>query len=410
MNIQCETCSARYSIADDAIAGGMYQVRCQRCASTFTIQAPGLSGELGSHRLRDQRNENSLLFAARDLAPPASAEPAPSAPGREGSGLLDIRRIARAYTERPESPSQARTPQALDEWASITPVGQVLPHLVPARPATSSTSPVMWALTGIASLVAVVAVALGLLLVKNELGTRAATPGMPAESATSPEPETTTAVAALDRRAGDPERETAADATARTEPAPQADEPARDRTERKPRQAEKTEKAEKAARTEKAQKTEKAEKVARAEKTPKTEKTAKTEKAAEKAEQRLDEVGCLLAAEPPAYCQRYLKASRPDKQRADESRGDLPARPSQDAIRQGMDKVRAAVTACGGSHPGGGQVTLSIKVGSDGDIASVSVKNSPSDALGRCVAGAARKASFPASQQGITFSYPFMFR
>jgi TonB family protein len=341
-----------------------------------------------------------------DLDSPASAGPAPPLPGSEGSGLLDIRRIARAYTDDAGSRPQ---PRPGDEWASITPVGQVLPHLVPARPATSSTNPLMWGLAGIASVVAIAAVALVLVLVKSQSTPRAAAPGvLSSESpgstapAESPEPEATTAVATLDRPAENAGHEPVADTPARAEP-----ESTPTRTEKVAAKADKADKADKAKKADKAARAaaraEKAEKAARAEKAAKAARS-------DRGEQRLDEVGCLLAAEPPAYCQRYTKASRPARQRADEARSDLPARPSQNAIRKGMDSVRRAVTSCGASHAGGGQVKLSIKVGSDGEIASVSVKESPNDALGRCVASAARKASFPESQKGITFSYPFIFR
>jgi TonB family protein len=72
-------------------------------------------------------------------------------------------------------------------------------------------------------------------------------------------------------------------------------------------------------------------------------------------------------------------------------------------------KVKPRVMSCGDKSSAKGQVKVSVKVGGDGRVVSVSVKSSPDPALGNCVAGAMQKASFAKTQNGGSFSYPFVF-
>lgn len=75
-----------------------------------------------------------------------------------------------------------------------------------------------------------------------------------------------------------------------------------------------------------------------------------------------------------------------------------------------MGDVRGRVASCGDKNPGKGQVKVSVKVGGNGKVSSVSVKESPNAALGSCVSSAVKGASFPKTQNGGSFSYPFVFR
>ena len=79
-------------------------------------------------------------------------------------------------------------------------------------------------------------------------------------------------------------------------------------------------------------------------------------------------------------------------------------------IRSGVEKMRPAVIRCGELSPGvSGTVKLSVTVSPAGTISNVSVTTSPDATLGSCVAGAVRRATFPKTQEGATFSYPFVF-
>jgi hypothetical protein len=90
------------------------------------------------------------------------------------------------------------------------------------------------------------------------------------------------------------------------------------------------------------------------------------------------------------------------------------APPSRDAldremITAGIASVRSAVTACGVAHPAKGIVTVRVRVAANGRTTSVEVAKTPDAQLGGCVAGAVVKATYPATQKGGSFSYPFAF-
>jgi len=48
-------------------------------------------------------------------------------------------------------------------------------------------------------------------------------------------------------------------------------------------------------------------------------------------------------------------------------------------------------------------------VSGDGRVTGVNVETTPDSALGACVAAAVQKASFSKTQNGGSFSYPFVF-
>jgi len=50
-----------------------------------------------------------------------------------------------------------------------------------------------------------------------------------------------------------------------------------------------------------------------------------------------------------------------------------------------------------------------VQVGGDGRVSNVAVETTPDPALGACVAAAVQKASFAKTQNGGSFSYPFVF-
>lgn len=78
------------------------------------------------------------------------------------------------------------------------------------------------------------------------------------------------------------------------------------------------------------------------------------------------------------------------------------------AISAGVNKVKAAVTACESTATSGGMVRVKVTVGSDGKVASATT-DATDKPLGECVVGVLKTATFPASKSGGSFSYPFMF-
>jgi len=89
--------------------------------------------------------------------------------------------------------------------------------------------------------------------------------------------------------------------------------------------------------------------------------------------------------------------------------GDLPFELPRASIPPVMSGLKAAVIRCGEQHPVTGTVKVAVKVAPDGSVADASVKAAPDEALGACVAGVVRKASFAQSEQGGSFTYPFVF-
>jgi len=78
------------------------------------------------------------------------------------------------------------------------------------------------------------------------------------------------------------------------------------------------------------------------------------------------------------------------------------------AISAGVNKVKSAVTACESKATSGGMVKVKVTVAADGKVASATT-DATDKALGECVVGVLRTATFSASKNGGSFSYPFLF-
>jgi hypothetical protein len=125
-----------------------------------------------------------------------------------------------------------------------------------------------------------------------------------------------------------------------------------------------------------------------------------------------DEVSCVLNSYEGACCAKFKKGG--SKAAAPSGggggpKGDVPEGLDRTMISDGVDKVKARAMACGDKSPAKGQVKISVKVGPDGHVSSVTVKNTPDAGLGNCVAGVMQKATFAKTQTGGSFAYPFTF-
>ncbi|HVV82576.1 MAG TPA: GYF domain-containing protein [Kofleriaceae bacterium] len=128
----------------------------------------------------------------------------------------------------------------------------------------------------------------------------------------------------------------------------------------------------------------------------------------------IDEVACLLADPKPACCLKQghggggttttTHAAPPPPPPSN-----LPEQLTKQDISDGIAKIRTRADACGAKSAAKGTVKVTVKVSGAGTVASVQVKESPDGALGSCVAAAVQKATFPKSQEGSTFTYPFKF-
>ena len=78
-------------------------------------------------------------------------------------------------------------------------------------------------------------------------------------------------------------------------------------------------------------------------------------------------------------------------------------------ISSGIANVKARVSSCGDKSQAKGKVKVHVKVDGSGKVSNVTVESSPDASLGSCVAAAVQKASFSKTQNGGSFSYPFVF-
>ena len=426
MKFVCHSCSTKYSISDDKVAGGTFRVRCKRCGETLVLRDGTVEVTTSSHdlqpeepQLRSQRNENSLLFSLRDgghsaemLAPVTSASKATAQAEtvrQEGSGLLDIQRLAASYqTSAGTVSSGSAVPTRITD--DYTPPAFVLP-----RPATEAEphKRLLWGLFTAAGSLAVASLVLAMVvlgrgnrpgqeptIVEPAAQTVAATTLTPStpETAVTPTPpsplpepaeKTDTTGENTDATsvtvAANPVRQEGA-----SETKPESTKPIRARPRTEPTRTERT-----------------------TERSEPAERETSNSTDAGKAGSCLDEIGCELADHPPACCTRYDssspdRSSRPDS--SDSTRNvSLPDVLDRAAVMKGISAVRSKVQACSASHSAQGTVMVRLKVGGDGRVDTATIKETPDKALGQCVAQAMRSARFDRSKQGLSFNYPFVF-
>jgi TonB family protein len=389
------------------------------------------AGSAADRRLRGERNENSVLFSLGNLAALASDAPKPAAPapsgggmgaapagraqagGSEGSGLIDIRSMAQSYLGGKDRAGAA----PMGSFSAIEPVtfATQSPVLLPQTPVGgggSNKTLIAAIIAGSAAVIVAVVVVL-IVVLRPDPQTVADGPGpgpgtgtpagetAPPDTATPPDtakPDTTAAGAADTPPGGTNPGTTAT---------PPSDTPPADIAGKKPEDtAGKTPRTPTSGRD-------------RPDTGSKPRESDKPDKPADKPEDKpatppsggsgcMDEVGCLLADKPPACCSKYSGGGgggrKPGGGGGD---ANLPEKLTRSDITTGINKVRSGVTAC--SSKGSGEVKVTVKVDGSGSVGDVSVKSAPNAALGSCVANAVKKAKFAKTQEGATFTYPFVF-
>jgi hypothetical protein len=121
-----------------------------------------------------------------------------------------------------------------------------------------------------------------------------------------------------------------------------------------------------------------------------------------------DEVTCMVNSEA-ACCARLRGAhSTPAEPKRVAVDPDLPEKLVASTSMAAMSAVKPRVLACGTRFPTKGQVKLHVKVSGDAHV-DVAVESSPDQALGACVAAAVKTATFPRTQTGGSFAFPYNF-
>jgi predicted Zn finger-like uncharacterized protein len=396
--------------------------------------------------LRGVRHENSVLFSLGNLARLAGPAPATaSATGRtEGSGLLDIRELARSL-------ASARTERSSTRSVEL-PVHGALPFsepavLIPSSPPRRDRR-LRWALAATAGALVVVTVILLVIVMRGDPAAHAGTPpappavpgaspptdpggapGAPASREVVAHAEPTTAdSAAASAQVAAPSM----DQTERIAPAPSADRtgrttgPSVDRTEPAAgavTRAETAAAAHAGPAAEPGQTGHTAALPARAGSSavhaaptapdphdPPAD--AASRRAAPRAASRApagsaeacSEVTCIVNGYADPCCAIHRSQ---DAAPAPAGGGELPERLDRPAIAGGL--ARIDTSGCGKQSPAHGDVKVSVQVSPAGAVTGATVKSSPDPTLGACVTAALRKGAFPATRRGGSFGYAWRF-
>ena len=415
------------------------------------VAAPASQGS----KLRGERNENSVLFSLNNLAQLASDKPAPAprpgvaaspAPGAasgsgggEGSGLIDIRSMASAYMGG--TPGSAPKPASagvgsIDDLPVFGGGGFTEPAVIVPLSARTNNNKLLYALIGSVGLLAVAAVVVVIVLISGKSTTQpaakpdtvasadskpdgakpaAATPdpdkpaaANPADPASAGAPAPAAGAAAAASGTAAPSAGTAGGAPVR--PATPADAPQHPAAPATPSHKSTTSSASSPSKATtavaKADKADKAPTPAPPKDTPPPPKADRGGGGGD-----CDEVSCVLNSYEGACCAKFRKSG--GKAAAPSGGGskssDLPDGLDRGMIAEGVGKVKARAQACGDKSSAKGQVKVSVKVGADGSVTSVTVRNTPDPGLGNCVVGVMQTAKFGKTQSGGSFAYPFQF-
>jgi len=399
--------------------------------------------QAANSKMRGERNENSVLFSLNNLAQLASDKPvaaaahaAPSASsggsssggsGGEGSGLIDIRSMASAYLGGPGGGSSKPVSAgigSIDDLPVFGGGGFSEPQVIVPIASRSNSNKLMYALIGSVGLLAVAAVVVVVVLLKGAADRPAQVAGTRPELATPEAKTSDSAQAAPDPTPAKPTAtkpdSTAPAANAEPKPAAAANptnpqvaandppaEPKHTAPPTPPPPVHRPTPSTAPAATPPAQPAQPRQPK------PVAEKPASPPKADPPAAKGdCDEISCVLNNNEGPCCAKFAKKGNkaaPSGALLGAGKSDLPESLDRAMISDGISKVRARVMSCGDKSQAKGQVKVSVKVGPDGHVANVTVKNTPDDALGNCVAGMVQKATFAKTQTGGLFAYPYTF-
>ena len=404
---------------------------------------PSLSAS-AEDKLKGERNENSVLFSLNNLAslasdapkaaPVAAASPSSGmaqAGGQEGSGLIDIRAMASMYvgnSDKAGSPTASIDDLPVFSQPAIT---SASPVLMPVAAPANNNKLLVALIAGIGALVLV-----AVLLVVLVLRGGSDSPTTAANSVAGNDNTGEAKAGDGDGEAkgdgdGDGEakgdgdvdgpgagRNTAGDAKAAAD-AKKAEAEAEKKAAAEKREAERLARAERLKNETPSQRRarEKKEKKDREKREKKREEAkrkreeakrkadaAKAAKADTSTKGGCDELDCLV--NPNKSCCKKKKGGSSSSSKGDSS---LPSRPPKSSLSRGMGRARGSAKSCASKSKYSGAVKVRVKVAGSGRVSGASASGGPGK-VNSCVASAVkRKAKFPKSQNGISFSFTFRF-
>jgi predicted Zn finger-like uncharacterized protein len=367
--------------------------------------------------LRNERNETSVLFSLGKLANLATRPPAvaPTATAGEGSGLLDIRSIARNLAP---AAAHARTERgSLDDLPVYGPVTFGEPAVLVPRPRRGPERRLVWALAASVGLLAVVTTILVVIVLRDGRSAHAgvlpaAAPVQPASPASpspagarvSQPPASTAVVPAAPTTATLPAAQVApavaAEPVAQAAPAVAA----RSATQAAPAAAARSATQATAtppARTASASRRAPALASSVRPVAPATSQPLQPRPIADSC----SEVSCIVGSYADRCCEIYREHA--DSHVAPAPGPALPDNLDRSTISAGLSRIDTS--SCHDRSPAHGNVTVSIKVSAAGAVTAVTVRSSPDPALSACVTAAARKGTFAQTQRGGSFAYVWRF-
>ena len=403
-------------------------------------------GAAANAKMRGERNENSVLFSLNNLAQLASDKPAISTPssqsggaghatgaaGGEGSGLIDIRSMASAYMGGGgASMGKAQTASAIgsiDDLPVFGGGGFSEPAVLVPTVRSGANNKIMYMMIAAVSLLAVVAIIMVVILMK---GNKPAAVALADNGSAATKPENAGDTKGSETAKGSDtagvattgsDTPTKTDTTATKPDTTTGSATAPDTTTKKPDTSATVAKnptttAKKPDRPPTTT-THTAITTTKPDKKPDTSTTTTTAAKPDTGGGGCDEVSCVLNNYEGSCCAKFRKGggSKPAggggttaAKPAGGGGADLPDGLDRSMISSGIANVKARVSSCGDKSQAKGKVKVHVKVGGSGAVSNVTVESSPDASLGACVAAAVQKAAFSKTQNGGSFSYPFVF-
>ena len=121
-----------------------------------------------------------------------------------------------------------------------------------------------------------------------------------------------------------------------------------------------------------------------------------------------DEVSCVIDS-TLACCAKYRKSGTTSGNPTPSPTSDLPDVLTREIVSAGIAKVKTKVAACGEKSEAKGRVKAKLVIAASGSVTSVSITETPDEALGACVAAVLKTATFDRTKSGGSVSYPFNF-
>src|SRR5262245_55386701 len=94
MKIVCESCGAKYSIADEKVAGKVFKIRCKKCSAVIVVKGESPEGNDESTRVYDHAGEAVWHVVV------AGEQQGPFTPAQIGELMADAKIDWEAYVWR----------------------------------------------------------------------------------------------------------------------------------------------------------------------------------------------------------------------------------------------------------------------------------------------------------------------